>query len=90
MSDLGDLVSGRLLIRALDDLHEIAQATSEVPAMVEQLTEAVTATREVVALANATIEGANASAELLAQMTEPLQIAAGQLSRLLERLPGLP
>jgi outer membrane murein-binding lipoprotein Lpp len=86
-SNITDLLSGRLLVRALDDMHEVAQAAKELPAMVEQLSQAVDATREVVGLANAAIDRANASAELLGQMTEPLQVAAGQLARLLERLP---
>ncbi|GEM_PF-6582248 len=87
-SDLADLISGRLLLRALDDMHEVAQAAKELPAMIEQLSQAVEATREVVALANAAIDRANASAELLGQMTEPILGAAGQLARLLDRLPG--
>lgn len=89
-STLVDLVTGRLLIRALDDLHTIAEASAKLPAMVDQLGEGLTASREMVELAKGVVETANASATALVQVTAPLVSAADQAARLIERLPGIP
>jgi hypothetical protein len=84
-----DLLTGRLLIRALDDLHAIAEASAELPAMVERLSDGLAASREMTELAKSVVETANASARTLTQVSAPLVTAADQASRLLERLPGL-
>ena len=88
-SSLVDLFTGRLLVRALDDLHTIAEASSKLPTMVEQLGDGLTASREMTELAKSVVETANASANALVQVTAPLVTAADQASRLFERLPGM-
>ena len=87
-SSLVDLLSGRLLIRALDDLHAIAEASAKLPSMVEQMGDGLTATREMTELAKSVVETANASATALVQVTAPLVGAAEQFGRVVERLPG--
>jgi hypothetical protein len=89
-SSVVDLLTGRLMIRALDDLHTIAEASAKLPTMVEQLGDGLTASREMAELAKSVVETANASANALVQVTAPLVTAADQASRLFERLPGMP
>jgi hypothetical protein len=87
-SSIVDLVTGRLLIRALDDLHAIAEASSKLPTMVDQLSDGLAASREMTELAKSIVETANASATALVQVTAPLVGAAEQFGRVVERLPS--
>ena len=87
-SSVIDLFTGRLLVRALDDLHTIAEASAKLPTMVDQLSDGLTASREMTELAKSVVDTANASATALVQVTAPLVGAAEQFGRVVERLPG--
>jgi len=88
----------RLVGRALDDVHDIAQSARAVPAIreeiaglrkeLEMLPEHVDGLRDAFEGSNRELDQLNDQVEDVRGVVEPLEPAAARLGRLAERLPG--
>lgn len=92
------LMPGRLLVRALDDVHEIAQSARAVPAIrneiallrgeLETLPEHVDGLRDAFEGSNRELDQVNDKLADMREVVEPLEPAAQRIGRIAERLPG--
>jgi hypothetical protein len=92
------LLPARLLIRALDDLHDIAQSAQAIPRVHDEiallrhnlktLPEDVDGLRLAFEGSNRELDELNDQVEDVRGVVEPLEPAADRLGRLAQRLPG--
>ena len=92
------LLPGRLLVRALDDVHDIAQSARAIPAVhdeiarlrveLQDLPEHVDGLRDAFEGSNRELDEVNDQLAEVRDVVEPLEPAAQRIGKLAERLPG--
>jgi septal ring factor EnvC (AmiA/AmiB activator) len=92
------LLPGRLLVRALDDVHEIAQSARALPRAADEiaklrvelqdLPEHVDGLRDAFEGSNRELDEVNDQLSDMREVVEPLEPAAERLGKLAEWLPG--
>jgi len=92
------LLPGRLLVRALDDVHEIAQSARALPRAADEiaklrvelqdLPEHVDGLRDAFEGSNRELDEVNDQLFDMREVVEPLEPAAERIGKLAERLPG--
>ena len=92
------LLPGRLLVRALDDIHDIAQSARAIPSVhaeiallrksLHTLPEDVDGLREAFEGSNRELDEVNDQLSDVREVVEPLEPAAHRIGKMAERLPG--
>lgn len=92
------LLPGRLLVRALDDLHDIAQSARAIPLVHDEiarlrhnlhtLPEDVDGLRVAFEGSNRELDEVNDQLSDMRDVVEPLEPAARRVGKIAERLPG--
>jgi septal ring factor EnvC (AmiA/AmiB activator) len=92
------LMPGRLAVRALDDIHDLAQSARSIPHVhdeiarlrieLQDLPEHVDGLRDAFEGSNRELDQVNDQLSDMRQVVEPLEPAAERIGKLAERLPG--
>jgi len=92
------LLPGRLLVRALDDVHDIARAAQAIPRVhaeiallrheLQDLPEHVDGLRDAFEGSNRELDEVNDQLADVRGVVEPLEPAAQRIGKLAERIPG--